>query len=845
MKIKLLLFVLCISAFAKAQNVNIPDTNWKSWLVNNTSVNTNGDSEIQVSEAAAFNGTLQPIGQNISDLTGLEAFVNLDRIDLDFNPLTTVDVSQNAALRFLIIADTFTMTDIILPNNTAALQVLSLNGNLLSSLDISMYPNVYFLSISDNQLTSLDMRNGNFANIGPNDFDATDNPNLTCIAVDDVAYANSQWTNIDSQTSFATSCQAPCVVNIPDTNFKAALVGNTAINTNGDTEIQCSEATVYTGVITLFGAGVSDLTGLEAFTSLTELQVVEDNINAIDLTNLVALQTLVLDEINISTLDISQNTSLFDLRLIDLPNLLSLDLSQNTMINQMQLSQLPITTLDVAQNTQLNIVNFDQLQVTSLDFSNNPLSNIVGVSNNALLENLDMRNGNNTALASSPNFTLNPNLNCIDVDDVAYANANWTNIDPGTTFSLDCSVPSNNPPVASCQNITAQLDATGNVTITASDIDDGSIDTDGTITLSLDQTSFDCSDIGENTVTLTVTDDDGATDTCIATVTVEDTIAPMLTVPSNITVPNDAGSCSAFVNLTIMNSDPCGLDAANTSNDIPAGFIFPVGVTTVTATATDVNGNSVTDTFTVTVNDTEAPVINTPSNITVSNDAGVCGADVAFTVSGTDNCGTPTVMSDIASGSTFPVGTTTVTLTADDGNGNTTTDTFTVTVNDTEFPVVTCLSNLTVTVNQGEQYEVPNYLVIGGSSFTDNCGGTLIQTPTIGSMLDEGTYTVSLDGTDNSGNNTVCSFVLTVDQVLTLEDVTQSDFRMYPNPATTQITVEGTVAIKEVVIYNLIGQEVARTSEQTLNIEQLPNAIYMVRIADINDRTTFKRFIKK
>lgn len=517
-----------------------------------------------------------------------------------------------------------------------------------------MYPNVYFLSISDNQLTSLDMRNGNFANIGPNDFDATDNPNLTCIAVDDVAYANSQWTKIDSQTSFATSCQAPCVVNIPDTNFKAALVGNTAINTNGDTEIQCSEATVYTGVITLFGAGVSDLTGLEAFTSLTELQVVEDNINAIDLTNLVALQTLVLDEINISTLDISQNTSLFDLRLIDLPNLLSLDLSQNTMINQMQLSQLPITTLDVAQNTQLNIVNFDQLQVTSLDFSNNPLSNIVGVSNNALLENLDMRNGNNTALASSPNFTLNPNLNCIDVDDVAYANANWTNIDPGTTFSLDCSVPSNNPPVASCQNITAQLDATGNVTITASDIDDGSIDTDGTITLSLDQTSFDCSDIGENTVTLTVTDDDGATDTCIATVTVEDTIAPMLTVPSNITVPNDAGSCSAFVNLTIMNSDPCGLDAANTSNDIPAGFIFPVGVTTVTATATDVNGNSVTDTFTVTVNDTEAPVINTPSNITVSNDAGVCGADVAFTVSGTDNCGTPTVMSDIASGSTFP-----------------------------------------------------------------------------------------------------------------------------------------------------------------------------------------------
>ena len=69
-------------------------------------------------------------------------------------------------------------------------------------------------------------------------------------------------------------------VNIPDANFKAYLVGNTAINTNGDNEIQVSEASVYNGGIYLYAGpgsgfglkdGITDLTGIEAFVSLTYL----------------------------------------------------------------------------------------------------------------------------------------------------------------------------------------------------------------------------------------------------------------------------------------------------------------------------------------------------------------------------------------------------------------------------------------------------------------------------------------------------------------------------------------------------------------------------------------------
>ncbi|HOZ30820.1 MAG TPA: hypothetical protein PLL66_07870, partial [Bacteroidales bacterium] len=55
------------------------------------------------------------------------------------------------------------------------------------------------------------------------------------------------------------------IVNIPDANFKAALVGNLSINTNGDNEIQVSEASAYAGVISVEDMEISDLTGIEAF----------------------------------------------------------------------------------------------------------------------------------------------------------------------------------------------------------------------------------------------------------------------------------------------------------------------------------------------------------------------------------------------------------------------------------------------------------------------------------------------------------------------------------------------------------------------------------------------------
>src|SRR5690606_1658000 len=94
-------------------------------------------------------------------------------------------------------------------------------------------------------------------------------------------------------------------------------------------------------------------------------------------------------------------------------------------------------------------------------------------------------------------------------------------------------------PVAIARNITIQLNSDGKANITAAQIDNGSSDSCGIQDLTLSKTSFDCSNIGANTVTLTVTDINGKTDSATAIVTVEDNVNPVA-IAQDITVQLDA-----------------------------------------------------------------------------------------------------------------------------------------------------------------------------------------------------------------------------------------------------------------------------------------------------------------
>ena len=263
--------------------------------------------------------------------------------------------------------------------------------------------------------------------------------------------------------------------------------------------------------------------------------------------------------------------------------------------------------------------------------------------------------------------------------------------------------------------------------------------------------------VGTTPVTVTAVDPAGNTATCTFNVTVNDTEAPVVNAPADITASNDPGECGAVVLFEATTSDNCG---ATISYSHTSGTVFPVGTTAVTATATDASGNTSAATFNVTVVDVEAPVLSCPTDVSVNNDNGVCGAVVTFNVSASDNCGLTTTYSH-NSGDVFPVGTTTVTATATDDAGNVNTCSFNVTVNDTEAPVANC-NALTLTLNGGTATVDAAALTAGS---TDNCGVdnvTLSQTTFTNENIGDNTVTVTL--TDAAGNSTTCTATVTIEQ---------------------------------------------------------------------------------
>lgn len=190
---------------------------------------------------------------------------------------------------------------------------------------------------------------------------------------------------------------------------------------------------------------------------------------------------------------------------------------------------------------------------------------------------------------------------------------------------------------------------------------------------------------GTTTVNCTVMDASSNPASCSFTVTVNDMQNPTITCPANITQAAVAGQCTAVVTYAAPTvSDNCP-GVGTPSCTPPSGSTFNKGVTTVNCMVKDASNNPGTCSFTVTVTDNQPPVLTCPANI-IRTTAATCpttaGVAVTFaTPTATDNCGSVSVTCSPASGTTFPVGTTTVTCTANDGS-NTATCTFKVKIFD-------------------------------------------------------------------------------------------------------------------------------------------------------------------
>ena len=338
------------------------------------------DTEIQVSEASVFNGAINVSYLNITDLTGIAAFVLLDSLNCRFNPLISFDVYANTVLTYIncgpFINDNMGFEDSIDFSANTMLTYLNCSGviglgveNSLSSINVTGLNNLTYLDCGANILVSLDVST------------------------------------------------------------------NTSLN-----YLDCSSACVNGGI----GSDFAQLTNLNlsGAIALTYLDCSFDG-------NGSPLGPGWIAQSSFGYLDVSSNTALTYIN-CSRNVLTSLDVSSCSALTTLDCSGNQLTSLDVSACTAITYLDCIGNNLTSLDVSNNTTLYRLYCNNN-YLTSLNVKNGNNINMfewenpldgSYSPAFLAynNPNLSCIEVDNVAWSIANWSNyIDPTAYLSEDCS----------------------------------------------------------------------------------------------------------------------------------------------------------------------------------------------------------------------------------------------------------------------------------------------------------------------------------------------------------------------------------------------------------------------
>ncbi len=240
----------------------VPDDNFEGVLISGGYDSGAPDDKVPTSNISSVTA-LDVSNQNISDLTGIEAFTSLQTLTSLGNNLSNLDLTSNLNLITLIVSGNGLLIDIVLPNGAnvinnkkskssrtnlvnSTLVSLDLSSNALTGLDLRNYSKLTTIKVNNNNLTYLNVQNGNNQNIASANFDASGNSGLTDIVVDDVAYATANWTNVDAGISFSTS--ATLGVEDAVLNSKIAVYPNptqTYLTVQAPTEYTVESIAVY------------------------------------------------------------------------------------------------------------------------------------------------------------------------------------------------------------------------------------------------------------------------------------------------------------------------------------------------------------------------------------------------------------------------------------------------------------------------------------------------------------------------------------------------------------------------------------------------------------------------
>jgi hypothetical protein len=350
-----------------------------------------------------------------------------------------------------------------------------------------------------------------------------------------------------------------------------------------------------------------------------------------------------------------------------------------------------------------------------------------------------------------------------------------------TSSPVAISATDNIAPVAKCKNISVIIDANGNASITAADINDGSTDNCGIASVDISgQSSYSCADVGKTIpVTLTVKDNSNNVSTCEAQVTVTDPNmvcnTPPVAVCKALVISANSG-CQGLASAEDFNNGSTDANGdALTYSILPAGP-YALGTTNVALTVTDSKGASSTCNTTITVEDKTAPMLvgTAPENATVSCN----NIPPAPAVTAIDNCdanpivslnGVSTKGNDASHGDFYNYTITRTWKAKDAANNEAVIATQVITVEDKSAPVISCPANATVNCQDGTAS-----MTTGMATATDNCSPVVItETETSTQNSDPAssghynyTITRTWKATDVSGSFSECV------QTIIVQDVT-------------------------------------------------------------------------
>ena len=481
MKVKNILLIgiaiLSFIASSQAQNVNIPNAIFKEVLLGDTSINTNGDAHIQVSEASVFNGAINVSGLGITNLTGIEAFLALTYLNCSGNQLTNLNVSACTALTYLdcsanllMIAEVsqdceyetidtgivcyeyfyFFMDSLDVSANTA-LTFLKCNNNRLTNLDVSANTALTTLDCSINQLANLNVSACTALTTLKCNYNGLLSLNTTGLSV--LTYL--ECAN-NARLQYVDGWGEPSgyyIISTPIFDFAsnvALTYLNCSFNFLSSLDVSENAALTYLNCsnsppnydpsnspVSFINYGILSSLDVSSNLALTYLNCSSNGLTNLDVSSNVALISLYCALNQLTSLNVSANTALTYL-ICKYNHLTNLNVTANTSLTYLECQNNQLICLDVSQNTDLIVLWCQNNQLSCLDVSQNSALIVLFCPFNQLTS-LNVKNGNNINMMY---FFVgqNPPLSCINVDDAAWSTANWSNvIFSNAFFSENCS----------------------------------------------------------------------------------------------------------------------------------------------------------------------------------------------------------------------------------------------------------------------------------------------------------------------------------------------------------------------------------------------------------------------